>query len=225
MPTASVLQPLSQQWKDPSDLPAGMASILSELLEQALTTGDHQTLRSLRDDIVALQQRLLDAAPADTIDAIVDAPTTPHHKAIAAAFHLGQINLTQVLAAQASEHMVDTQFLQAMQAQAYRPYIEALRNGDLSNSALQPLCGDVTETVSRKLKALRALGITDVRRDGKLAINFLTPAARDVLATQVQETRTQRTGAGHTPAHKAFVQRLFERTPDNFKHAPNFARG
>jgi DNA-binding transcriptional ArsR family regulator len=78
----------------------------------------------------------------------------------------------------------------------YAPYVKALARDDHTGTQLAQICGVTTETVSRKLKFLRDLGITDFRREGTSFVNFLTPAAQAVAGEFIEQQKPAPVAAG-----------------------------
>jgi DNA-binding transcriptional ArsR family regulator len=98
----------------------------------------------------------------------------------------------------------------------YKPYIDALASKDLNGKELAETCGEAEETVSRKLKQLRELGITEFRREGTRFYNFLTPAARSVLS------ESKPLDVGNRP--KLGLVKLREAIPSHMQHGQSLAR-
>ena len=85
--------------------------------------------------------------------------------------------------------------------------------------SLAQICGERTETVSRKLKVLRDLGITDFRRDGTSFVNFLTPAAQAVAGEFIEQPKPEPVAR----ALPGILSRELEKVPAHLRKPVNFA--
>ncbi|MEJ2794241.1 helix-turn-helix domain-containing protein [Iodobacter sp. LRB] len=174
-----LLEDIQQKMKQASDLPRGIFNGVAERLDEALTGSSRASIEALNAQLAGLLDHLLSLEPV-AAQAILG--TQPEHANEQAAYIIGQVSFAQLLAAQAAERRVDDEFHSWMSNCLYKPYIDALASKDLNGKELADICGEVPETVSRKLKQLRELGITEFRREGTSFYNFLTPAARSVLS-------------------------------------------
>ena len=100
---------------------------------------------------------------------------------LAAGYALGKLSFAQLLAARIADTRTDTRFIEHVRDTRYLPFLQAMFVEPLSVTALAEKGGSRIETVSRKLSALRALGIVASRKQGTVVVNMLTPAASATL--------------------------------------------
>jgi DNA-binding transcriptional ArsR family regulator len=208
-----LLEDIQQNMKQASDLPRGILNGVAERLDEALTGSSRASIEALNAQLTGLLEYLLSLEPA-TAQAILGAQ--PDHKNEQAAYIIGQVSFAQLLAAQAAERRVDDEFTTWMSNNLFKSYIDALARKDLNGKELAEICNEVPETVSRKLKQLRELGITEFRREGTSFYNFLTPAARSVLAESKPLDVSNRPKLG--------VVKLREAIPSHMQHGQSLAR-
>lgn len=215
----TLLKAMQQRWPDALSFPPQAISALADQMEDALAAQSRSSVLHLRDDLLELQSDMVRIAPKETMDALLQ--DEDEVNPITAAYKLGQINFAQVLAAQVAERRVCDEFISALQASGNRAYLNAMMRAEYSNNELASLAGEVIETVSRKLKLLRSLGICDFRRDGKHTINFLTPAARELMASfAANKVGT----ATMEPVRANAIERLRASTPETFRKQPQFGK-
>jgi DNA-binding transcriptional ArsR family regulator len=173
-----LLDRILDELNSPSKLPPELLNAVAEHLEEAISSSSSVPLRQLTNQLIELFNKLLRVAPPEAAKAVRG--EVSNDTAGSVAYMLGQVSFAQLLASHASMSRADDQFLNTIKDRRYAEYITALSEGDRSGIDLSQICGECTETVSRKLKHLRGLGITDFRREGTSLLNFLTPAARAV---------------------------------------------
>lgn len=201
-----------------SALPPGFYGALAERMEEAVGSPRRGALAALSEDLVEVFHAALREAPAGAAAA---ARGDEGGADAVAAYRLGQLGFAQLFASSAASRRADDRFMTVLRSKRYRRYLRALEAGERTNQALAEICRERTETVSRKLRVLRVLGIADVRREGTAAINLLTPAARAALAAEP--------GDPPEPAAEAPLrvpQALRERSrslPDHMRRIPSFA--
>lgn len=174
-----LLEEVQASLKQPSDLPGGILYAIAERLDEAISAPSRAPLEALEPQLAGLFAHLLKIAPEAAINAVRLAASSG--EAEQAAYTLGQISFAQLLAAQARERRVGDDFEQLLRDSRYKTYVDALAIKDYTGVELAEICGERVETVSRKLKQLRELGITEFRREGTSYYNFLTPAARSLM--------------------------------------------
>lgn len=180
-----LLQEVQDSLRQTSDLPTGFVTAIAERLDETLNAAQREPLETLQEQLHGLFLRLMALAP-ETASAAVRL-TANSGKAEQAAYMLGQISFAQLIAAQAVERRVSDEFAQFLQDGRYQPYVAALSKKACTGKELADLCNEAVETVSRKLKILRELGIAEHRREGTSFNNYLTPAARALVENSIQQ--------------------------------------
>jgi DNA-binding transcriptional ArsR family regulator len=203
---------MTRQEIEPTFTSATFAGIADEI-EESIGARD-------RKQLVELQARLADdfmaalrTAPSSVVAAVRG--SLPEEVPEALAFVLGKLSFAQLLTAQAAERRADDCFIDTLHAPKYKPYVIALERADLNGVQLAKITGESEETVSRKLRDLRKLGIVEFRRDGTSAINFLTPVARAAYTPRLDQL-------GAIP--DADIMEAFNRLPPQMRGATNFAQ-
>jgi DNA-binding transcriptional ArsR family regulator len=163
-----------------ADLPSGVATAAAEQIEEVLASPGRADLMEASDRLVACVHAALAVAPPETLVAIQGGEGAS--AAVRAAYILGQFSFAQMLVSQSAVRRADDRFLQTLTSPRYRRYVAALMAADCSGQDLAEATREREETVSRKLRALRELGIAEWRREGTHIVNFLTPAARSAAA-------------------------------------------
>ena len=202
-----------------SDLPPGIMFAIADRIEAAISAASRSPLHDLSTQLAGLFNKLFRAAPIEAVNAI--RRLTPGSASEDAAYMLGQISFAQLLTAQSYVRRADDNFMPTIQDRRYEKYLNALYGQDATGVELADKTGECVETVSRKLKQLRELGITDFRREGNCIINFLTPTARSVLETT--GGRGDVVEQGDEPKLK-LVMSLREELGDVYKFKPTFAQ-
>lgn len=199
-------------------LPQEVSSIIAEHLEEVLSTSSRAELGGVSSQLANLFKRLLKKAPRPVADAVRGVGGDNVAKW---SYSLGQISFAQLLAAYATDRRADDNFVQTLKDDSFSEYIRALATKDMIGLELANFVKERAETVSRKLKRLRELGITDFRREGTSTINFLTPAAKAVLhdrpSLQKKETTTRVVACTQ-------MEKLLDRRhiPRHMRHSQNF---
>lgn len=175
----NLLRQLPDTIERASELPTGVYSAIAARLEEALADGSREQLIGMQEQLSVFLKTYLKRADPKVISAVrgagdADLDTTT-------AYALGQITFAQLLAGQAGNRRVDDQFSAVIRDNA--PIVRVLLERDKTGLELAEATGLRPETISRKLKTLRELGIVDFHRDGTSLFNFLTPAARTVAST------------------------------------------
>ena len=185
-----LLDEVQQSIQQTSDLPAGIVYAMAERLDEAISAPSRAQLDALQPQLAGLLAHLLKIAPEAAVNAVRLAPGSG--AAEQAAYTLGQVSFAQLLAAQARERRVGDDFAQLLQDSRFKPFVDALAAKDCTGVELAEICAVRVETVSRNLKLLRKLGVTDFRREGTNFYNFLTPAARSLLPERAPRVIVER---------------------------------
>jgi DNA-binding transcriptional ArsR family regulator len=172
----------------------GLIDSLARSVEDAVVSPKRATLVKLAEGLTRLVEGQFQALAPSIRKAAAHAPDAPSETV--QAFRLGQISFAQTLVSQAAEQRADDGFLSLLSSSAFAPYIHALMAGELTSTELADAVGERPETVSRKLKQLREIGITDYRRDGQHVANFLTQTARFALPQPSSEDAAQSDATG-----------------------------
>lgn len=151
---------------------------ICDILEDASASADRGIVQEAGSALENGFRSLLAAAPEGARAAALGESVGSN---VGTAFTLGQINFAQAFAARAFERRVDETFAAAIVDQRYERIVRALAESPLSGVDLAVRIGETEETVSRKMRVLRSLGIADYRRQGNKLVNFLTPPAAAVV--------------------------------------------
>lgn len=153
---------------------------VAEELEEALCDPRPDSLKAISAELGILFKSVFQALPSNHKEAIrnsLNAANTDGHLFVA-----GQIGFAKHFASVAMAKRAENDFYDLFKASWVKPYIRALATSDLSSSELAKVIEAEPETVSRNLRKLRDVGISEFRKDGRSVINFLTPAARELWA-------------------------------------------
>jgi DNA-binding transcriptional ArsR family regulator len=183
------LDQLRESLKAPSELREEILWAIAERLEEAVSAPTRAPLETLDEQLIGLFDAMLRTASKAAVEAVRGSAQAG--TAETDAYLLGQVSFAQLFAAQAAERRADDRFVETIRSSLYAPYVKALARDDYSGTQLAQICGERTETVSRKLKVLRDLGITDFQREGTSFVNFLTPAAQAVAAEFIEQPETE----------------------------------
>ena len=186
----TLLTRLLEEGVNAETLPANLESVIVERLDEALAAPGRAELDSLKAALADFFTSLVQRAPSDAAQAVRG--DSKASGAATAAFRLGQIAFAQHLAAQTAERRADDRFVQIIEDPSYSAYWPALMSGERTGQELAARVDERPETVSRKLKVLRELGVTDTHRQGVSIYNFLTPAARAALESSAVAEAPQR---------------------------------
>lgn len=155
-------------------------------LEEAISSPLKADLAQLSDELTEVFRLLMKVAPADAIAAVRASSKASDESLVA--YFLGQLSFAQLVASSATEKRADDIFHQVIKDKKFAMYIAALYKNHVTCGNLAESVGSWPETASRKLKELRAVGVTDYRREGVNIINFLTPAAVYVIEKLLQDS-------------------------------------
>lgn len=207
-PTWTLLYELSANLERP-ELGAGDLNMLATDLDAALSSSQRSDLASLVPALEHLYGKMYDLAPPAARIA-ADAEADP---ALRAAWNLAKVDFAYQTAAQGLAARADQAYLDLLHDPNYASYLRALAEGDKSNAELVEISGHAEETVSRKLRDLRAAGICDYRRFGKQVINFLTPLAHQLWLAE---------NPLPVPAPAPGFVALLNKTEPRFQRQPSF---
>jgi DNA-binding transcriptional ArsR family regulator len=158
------------------DIPRHWWTTLNKRIERALLASKRGQIENLNATVAAMSERFFRNATS-RVQLAIQNPEDGEVAELRDAYVLGRLGSAQHLLSQALSSRADDLFAPTMQDRQYQSYVRALRDDDLSNTELGGRVGEAPETVSRKLRVLRQLGITDFRREGTFTINFLTAPA------------------------------------------------
>jgi hypothetical protein len=156
-----------------SPLSPGFFSDLSERVEAALASSRRETLTEMSEALKRIVDTKLQAAPEALRTALVSRGEAAD---VAEAAELGRLAFALQLLTQALHKRVPDGAVELARSEPYTRYVEALGRGERTNAELRDEVGEVTETVSRKLRVLRDHGLTEFRKEGRRMVNFLTPS-------------------------------------------------
>lgn len=213
-----LLESLQETLNRFSDMRPEIMIELADRMEEAISASSNKPLQAMSEQLIALFNKLLHLAPTPAADAAYGSASLD--SAESAAYLLGQVGFAQLLASQTLVNRADDGFIAVIQDHRYEQYIKALSVKDYSGVDLAVSTGECAETVSRKLKVLRALGIADFYREGNKVLNFLTPAAQAALPETHAEILLGSPAANDGAATKS---QLLSSVPDNMRNVPTFA--
>lgn len=201
---------------DDKRLMSGDVAAICDLLEDASVATDRREIKTAHDVLEKSYRTLLATANERARRAAsgVDAGTDE-----AMAHTLGQISFAQAFAAHAHERRAQATFAEALVEGRFEKIVRALAERQMTGVELAERIEVAKETISRNLKELRAIGITDFRRDGTRLINFLTPPAAALVKSM---------NIAHLPVPKRaygqeILQELTKALPNHMQSTPTFA--
>jgi len=174
----ALLDRLQRNLKGPHEITTEFLIAVANRLEEAVTDRSRVALDTLKGQLADFLRTAVRTAPQAVAEAALGRPGAPE---LRAAYMLGQVGFAQMMAAQIAERRPDANVISALQAPPYIPYLRALGAGELTGLDLVDKTGERAETVSRKLRALRDLGLVEFRREGVNIYNSLTSFARAAI--------------------------------------------
>lgn len=198
-------------------LPKRLELAVAGRIEEAMTSATKSPLDSLSKQLASFLDRLVEISPQEASNASHKSLNIENPSSVA--YHLGMFSFAQLLTAQISERRVDDSFFTILRDIRYKPYVLALGKSDRSGKQLSEECAECVETVSRKLRYLREIGITDYRREGTAFINFLTPTAKSAIKSQLEPTQLAKTDDSINASHIAAARDV---TPERMRRTPIF---
>lgn len=176
----------------PLGVDPAISSVVATYLSDAIVNNSRAALAEISDDIIVLFQESIKTAPDGVVDAVFDEEDLGN---VRSAFVLGQFSFAQLLAGALLSRRMDDSGADAFLDAVSRKYLCSLYHADSTNTELSELTGQRVETVSRRLKKLRELGLVDFRREGVTAVNFLTPFARATLEREQADGKVEKVTA------------------------------
>lgn len=197
-------------------VPNSVLTVIADRVRAALEGLESPSLEQVERELRTFFRKLLAGAPKGA-RAAVQGSGDPES---AAAFVLGQAAFAHLLTARTLDTRVDHTFLTAIGDKRYEPYFRALLDGPKDGVTLARLTREAPETVSRKLAALRGLGLIVARQEGKRVVNKLSPAAKAVLVhQQVEPLAEPQQGEGDVERKLAELQ---QEAPPSHRSLPVF---
>lgn len=222
--TWALLDRICASLNGPGDVPPGLMPGMATRLEEAIVSPSPDHIKTLAQQLTGLVQALLRTSPPE-IGRAAQGEGDAHFRA---AYTLGQVSFAQRLASQVTEKRADRRFLAAMTKPRYRAYVVALSRRDMTGRELADACKETQETVSRKLKVLRGLGIADFRREGTSFVNFLTPAARAACPSLAEASPQVDADLIAAPRRselfRCLAQSRIKTLPPHLQHSKTFSR-
>jgi len=168
--------------------------VIAAYLEDAISSSSQKDIAQLSASLMTVLNESMRRAPSSAAAAARNIPAVSETDR--ASYLLGQVSFAQMIASQLSNSRASDAFMRTMYHRAYSRYVVALYRNDMNNTQLHNLIGERPETVSRKFKMLRALGVADFRREGNTIVNFLTPLARQAfdatkVATKISDVESE----------------------------------
>jgi DNA-binding transcriptional ArsR family regulator len=207
--------------KQPAEIKPWVLAAVSSRLIDALSVASSAPLEALERDLSRTIRELLRRASPETANAL--RASIPQGTA-AEAYAIGQLSFAHLLVADLSARRVDEHFERALSDKRWAVYLRALMRDEKTNSELAAAAGHAPETVSRHMRELRALGITDFRKEGVHAYNFLMPAARQLL-TSKQAVEHDVLHHEYSPAYPevhALLEKAKNNVPSHMRTAQTF---
>lgn len=203
----------------PDKIQEGFFLSLAQRIERSITGASRQPLQ-------ALSIKLNEAFDYSYILAEDETRKTLRDQlpgAILQAYRLGQLNYAQSIVSKAVDRRVSDQFLAEFKKDKFKDIIKLLWHDELKCGALVDATGESGESISRKLKKLREVGITDFWREGTTIYNFLTPAAK-ALVPDEYKVASPVLVPHLAPMASELARRRLD-LDEQYREAPNFARG
>ncbi len=218
---AHLLKEIQENFSEERVVPPNLISALSTVLIDAIATSSKQDLAALNDKLLELIEDIIRAASNEVAVAVttLEGAASPYTTAQL----LGYLNLAQILSSQAGEKLIDADFLNTLRDDRYQQYIECLFAGDMTNKTLSDVCGETEETVSRKMSSLTKLGVVEFRSAGRSRQNFLTSAARSVLASNMNSARLATSKGVLSSEIQAYLGGKLKKLPSFMTCSPSFA--
>lgn len=162
---------------------SGRFELLAEAIEISVATQGGDGLHLDHETVLSFLNRNYRSLTPETKTKV-----TADGSEAARLFKLGQVSFAQLILGVAARKRAPSVFQNYFENDPHRAYVRLLLSRDCTNAQIAEELRVRPETVSRKLKELRDVGITDFRRIGTNCFNFLTPSARAVAKA-----------ANHTP--------------------------
>ena len=210
----SLLEEILKQPDGLKELDDITMAAIADRLEGAISASNRAPLQVLSAQLIAVFNKFLRAVPPEVSNQIRGGYSMD--SVIGSSYLLGQIGFAQRVAAEAFEKRADDEFVQIVLDGRFTKYINALFDEERTGVELASIVKVCAETVSRNLKKLRELGVTDFRREGTTLLNFLTPAAESILK-EVKKNSSRIT-------MRSEVKSLLEGIPNYLQAPMNFSQ-
>ena len=166
-----------------------ISSVVATYLSEAIINSSRGYLADISDDVTALFQESVKVASEEVVNAAFDEDA---NNGLRSAFMLGQFSFAQLISGALLSRRMDDSGKEEMLDSVARKYLCSLYHADATNTELAEITGYRVETVSRRLRKLRELGLVDYRREGVNVLNFLTPYARAKLEKDKPESGVEK---------------------------------
>ncbi|NNB46322.1 helix-turn-helix domain-containing protein [Pseudomonas chlororaphis] len=201
----------------PLGLSADLSTIIASYLSDALNNRSRNQLAEISDDLASLFKGALRLAPPEVVDAVLG---DDMESVIRTSYEMGQLSFSRLISSSVLARRMDDGGDGVVLDSANKKYLCVLYNNDLTNTELSNVTRQRVETVSRRVKKLRDLGLLEFRREGVNVVNFLTPFAKATLESQGY------VGNGKVaPAAQEMLDELNKKVPVLMKEFPLFGRG
>ena len=223
MTAGKVLMELLHNPKEALGLSRQTGAILADWLEEALLSASNQKAGEIHDAISETFQVAL-AQCSDEAKKVILASGAAD-LLLKEVYRMGQLDLAQLLAAQSLDRRVSSEFTDALAERANLAYLTALWESPKTNKELSNTVGQAEETVSRKLKRLRELGIVYSKKVGTAVMNSITASAKQSLSDlgTIQEFEVEQRHKTKAAANQALeIKKL---SASNYmQNQPGFSR-
>lgn len=201
----------------PNMLKAEHMSALATQIESAISSPTQLKLNSMSLRLITLFNNLLKTVSPEVLSAIRNSSSIDSQAR--SSYMMGQLSFAQVLVSKTLSLRPEDDFFEIMYDKGYVRYIAGMLSGPLSNTELSEVSGERVETVSRKIKKLRQLGICDFRREGVSVLNFLTPPAK----FSIDPSRLPKKETPEPELSSLDLSSLTIGVPEYMKHPQTFA--
>jgi DNA-binding transcriptional ArsR family regulator len=171
-----LLESLKENMATSGELPPQAIAAISERLEKAILCDGQEQIDEVSAQLLDFFRHLLKISSPAVIDAVKGIVTS--NSDASTAFLLGQVSFAQLLSSQVADHIASRVTKDMPLLRRQKKILLALLQGNKTCGELAQIAQIDVATVSRKLKELRTLGITEFRREGTNSVNFLTPTGR-----------------------------------------------
>lgn len=154
------------------------------LLEQVVRGGTQSQLKELEAKLLSIVKRMFVMAPSEVKRTLLDPGQM--NPSITLSYALGEASFAQAFTSNMAARTAAEQTISRMAANPFARLLNLLAKSEKTNTqlvneyGLAGLKGISSPDVSKNLAAMRSLGVSDVRRIGREAYNFLTPLGRDI---------------------------------------------
>ncbi len=202
----------------PDEIQEAFFLSLAQRIERAITGASRQPLQALSIKLNEAFDYSYSLAADETRKFLRDQIPGP----ILQAYRLGQLNYAQSIVSKAVDRRVSDQFLAELRKDKFKDIIKLLWHDELKCGALASATGESDESISRKLRSLREVGVTDFWREGTSIYNFLTPAARALVPDEYKVV-TPVLVQSSVPMASELARRR-SGLDEQYREAPTFAR-